>query len=550
MSIAFICLEYGLSSNMKTYAGGLGILAGDIMKSATDLNMDFYGIGLLYTKGYLKQGIDAHSNYQTEQTDEWDITKHLRLSDKQFSLKLRDRTIQTRVWIYDVKSEFGKVNQVYFLDTDFGDNHELDRSICHTLYSPDADIRLMQELLLGFGGVEIMKQFDLLEDTDKIHLNESNVAFIVPALHEIYGDSIKEKLVFTTHTPIKAGHKKYERHFLEERISDELMKKIDAISGPYPLNLTEFCLYWADFTNGVSRKHSLVTKEMYPGRHVEYVTNGVHHLSWTTSHTQNLFDRYLPEWRQNPFELHNVPEIEDEDIFATHRLNKLELIEFVKTRAGITLNEDMFTIGFARRADGYKRHDFLLYDIDLLKSIAEKFDGLQVIYAGKAYFGGGGQQSSIAHINHIAQQSLGDKLRIVFIPDYSMDVSLKMVSGCDVWLNNPQKPLEACGTSGMKAALNGVPNFSVLDGWWSEGWVENETGWNIGDDNRESTVQQMNEYDELATVYKKLEEVIMPKYYYDTKDWYRIMKHAVALNGSYFHGTRMMEEYSAKAYQS
>jgi glycogen phosphorylase len=549
MSVAFICLEFGLTSGMKTYAGGLGILAGDIMKSATDLEMGYYGVGLLYTKGYLKQSISPATGEQLESPDPWNPSKYLSLTDTTFVLQIQEREIHVRVWQYSVHGESGSQSLVYFLDTDFEENDDYDRQICHTLYAEDSTIRLLQELLLGFGSVELMKSLELFDTTHKIHLNESNVAFVIPALHEKYGMSVKDKIVFTTHTPIRAGHKIYEKQFLIDRVHPSLIQKIDTVIGDYPLNLTEFCLSWSGYSNGVSRKHSIVTKDMYPGSDIDYVTNGVHHLTWTTPETQLLFDTNIPQWRRNPFELHNALQITDEEIFTSHRHNKQKLFESIYYDLDIRLNESIFTIGFARRADGYKRHDFLLYNLDWLRSIADRFDGIQIIYSGKAYFAGGGIDSSIAHINRVIHQDLGPKIKVVFIPDYSMDVSLKMVSGVDIWLNNPQKPLEACGTSGMKAALNGVPNFSVLDGWWAEGWIENETGWSIGDTDRESIKQLLSEHDEQANMYNKLNDLILPKYYYDTKDWYRIMKQAIAINGSYFHGTRMMEEYSAKAYQ-
>jgi glycogen phosphorylase len=542
MSIAYICMEMGLQSNMKLYAGGLGVLAGDTLKEAADQGKEVIGVSLLYHYGYFKQSFDLTNHQQIESSDTWDITKYLQDTETKIKIYLRNSVVAVKIWKYLIKG-LNSTNPVYFLDTNLEENDQEIRQICHNLYTKDEKTRLMQELVLGIGSVLALEA--LGHKIDKYHLNESSTCFALTELEKRFSDQsqLKSKIVFTTHTPVPHGHRIYTKSILEQVISEKDFSIIqnhletDKIS----LHTTKYCMRLACFINAVSKKHQQITKKMFPEFKINSITNGIHPDTWITDNSKTIFDGYLAGWRQDASNFRNALNISDEDILEMHHKNKLDLISFIKKSVNISLDPNIFTIGFGRRVDPYKRHDLILGDIIGLQKIVERWGGLQIVFAGKAYPGTGKTESSLGKTIRIAQSNFGN-LKIVYLPDYSMDISQKMVSGVDIWLNNPISPMEASGTSGMKAAINGVPNFSTLDGWWTEGCVEGQTGWKIPEFN--------NQNDEVAKIYNILEEIILPIYKLDTKQWLRICKQAISVNGSYFNSKRLLEEYFLNAYQN
>jgi glycogen phosphorylase len=546
--IAYFCLEFGLESDLKTYAGGLGILAGDTAKAATDNNVDFIGITLLYHKGYFKQGVDNKEHVQTETDDTNNFQQFLELTDYKLEIKLHNKTVFAQVWKYDLAKRYphtkAKKNAIYFIDTDIDLNNDFDRSISEFLYSSKSDTRTHQELVLGMGGWSLLKMIDRSYLERTVHLNESNAAFLLVSMfHDgISGQELNKRLLFTTHTPIPAGHKVYNISDLEWCFTPNEINYLKSFShdGGQTINLTRFCLEQAGYTNGVAKRHMEVSSSMYPGYEVDYITNGIHSATWASPAMAELFNKYLPNWYINTNELRNAHRINNFELEKAHKNSKKALKEYLEENVKSTadFDTDIFTIGFARRVDPYKRHDFIVRDLARLSNLADKFDGLQVIVSGKAFPGTGGKQTVLNNLLEQIATNSNPKLKLFYIPNYSMEISKLMVSGCDIWLNNPVKPLEASGTSGMKAQLNGVPSLSTLDGWWPEGVIENVTGWSFG-----SFQEGENEMNELNDLFYKLENIILPIYYTDSEKWLEIMKNCISINGVHFSAQRMVNEY-------
>lgn len=538
--IAYFCLEFGIESQLKTYAGGLGILAGDTFKAATDEKIDFVGITLFYKDGYFNQSIDWDNMVQRESKDTFDAEKILSLTDHKICFFIGEHLVHARVWKYDYTSEIsGHTNAVYFIDTDIDKNPEQFRAISQELYDPQPGERTLQEVTLGIGGLELLKLLRDLNHTT-IHLNESNAAFVLPAMFDHYQDmeALKSHVMFTTHTPIEAGHKKYQIDSLQSFLSSAHLAYVTMFADSHgTLNLTHFCLTHSGRSNAVARRHQEVSNEMYPNNTIHNVTNGIHHMTWISDAYKSLFDTYLPQWKYQVDELRYAYKIPDHELRNAHTVNKNELLDYVEKHAGIKMNPNILTIGFSRRIIDYKRHDFIFRDITRLEKIAKKMGGIQIIFSGKAYPGTGGEKSTLQYLLQHLRDNHCEYVTAVFLENYSMDIGKLMVGGCDIWLNTPIKPREACGTSGMKAAMQGVPNFSTIDGWWYEGWIEDVTGWSIGN----SVYSDENE--ELQTMYGTLENKILPLYYNDNKGWALMMKHSISVNGSYFTAQRMVREY-------
>ena len=543
MFTAYFSMEIALRPDMKTYSGGLGILSGDTLKSCADLGLNMAGVTLLYKNGYFKQSIDPDSGKQVESNDEWDYKNKLVDTNKTFHITIENRDILVKLWKYDIVSK--STVPVYFLDTNLPENDYEDQAICFNLYSKYDNTRLKQEIMIGVGSVMALQTLGY-DIADKYHLNESHATFAIPYLEKVLGNHEKaaQKIVFTTHTPLEHGHKKYAFDTLRPQLGDELTNIMQTNNEDKSIvNLTKYCLDNCIYSNAVARKHSEVMHKMFPTKHIDYITNGVHTYTWVAPATAEVFDKYCPDWRLDPSDLRNAMNIPEYEMRTLHTTNKKRLFEMVEQRLGKKFSTDKFTIGFARRVDGYKRQNFIFKDLDRLCRIAQKFGGLQFVFAGKAYPDTAGPDSTLAEVYRLSQRT-DLPIDIVYIPDYDMTTSEYMVAGVDIWLNNPLRPLEASGTSGMKATLNGVPNFSVVDGWWVEGIQENETGWAIGDENS----HMGNEEYELNDLYGKLEHIILPTYHYDTKKWLEIQKQAIAINASYFNTQRMVTEYLTKGY--
>ncbi|HEY2932980.1 MAG TPA: alpha-glucan family phosphorylase [Acidobacteriota bacterium] len=558
-SIAYFSMEIGLSNDIPTYSGGLGILAGDTLKSAADMRMPLIGVSLLYRKGFFRQELTSDGR-QIEHAVDWCPGNVMSKLPNKVRLEIEGRRVMVGAWQYDAKSITGGVVPILFLDTDLAENNPEDRQITDFLYGGGEDYRFKQEVVLGIGGYRMLHELGL--DIRRYHMNEGHASLLTLELLRRYKrplelvwdeqmvwdvDAVREMCVFTTHTPVAAGHDKFDYKLVGKVLRDEApMDLIKALGGPDQLNMTVLALNLSHYVNGVAKKHREVSRNLFPGYEFNSITNGVHSYSWTCSSFKRLFDRYLPGWANEPELFVRVDNIPNAEIWAAHSEAKAGLLDEVTRRTGVCLEPEALTIGFARRATGYKRADLIFYDLKRLASIARRRK-LQLVYAGKAHPRDDSGKKLIEHIFQCARE-LKDVLPVVYLENYDMALALKLASGVDLWLNTPLRPYEASGTSGMKAAHNGVPNFSVLDGWWIEGHIEGITGWSIGPPPRELTLDDVSDKTDAEDLYRKLDEVILPLFYDRREDWLRVMNDAIGKNAYYFNTHRMMRRYATEAY--
>ncbi len=535
-------MEIGLEDGIKQYAGGLGILAGDTLKAAADSKYPMIGVTLLYKKGYFRQMLSENAE-QLEIADEWDYTKFLENTGKLIDVPFYQSFAKAEIWVYKVKGFSGFEVPVIFLNFDLPQNRDSEKFISYNLYTNYSETRFRQEIGLGIGGVKALEALGY--KVNKYHLNESHAAFAILEARKMTGSKelAKSKIVFTTHTPAEHGHIQYGKNFIEEIMAQEYSKLLLDDYEEDRIHLTKFCLENCSYANAVSQRHGQVSRKMFPEKNIHSITNGIHTRTWAAKATTEVLDKYLTGWKGDPSVLRGATAIPDEEIFNMHKKNKRELFEYIKAKNSIELDESKFSIGFARRVDGYKRSGFIFTDIEILKYLAEKFGGIYVFLSGKAYFDYGPAEDLIRQFIKHSKEDLG-ALKVIYLEDYGMQISQLMIQGCDIWLNNPKKPLEASGTSGMKAALNGVPSFSTIDGWWVEGWKEGVTGWSIGSED----MNQVQDTIELHDLYCKLEHTIMPTFYANQPEWIEIQKNAIAFNASYFNTDRMLREYIEQAY--
>ncbi len=557
--IAYFSMEIGLREDIPTYSGGLGVLAGDTVKSAADLCLPFIAVTLISRKGYFKQEIDA-KGHQTEKPSIWDPADLMQLAPEKITVTIEKREVHIQAWIYFVESPRGGSSvPVIYLDTDLPENSEEDRILTDQLYGGGSDYRIKQEVILGIGGVRMIRKLGF--QIKKYHMNEGHAAFLtLELLHEFKMDieevwdesriwnaePVKNLCVFTTHTPVEAGHDKFTYELYRKVIGDYFPETtLKELAGEDNVNMTLLGFNLSNHVNGVAKKHGEVSQNMFPGYEINAITNGVHSYTWTCEHMKRLYDKYLPGWANEPEIFVRIGCIPDKEIWDAHQTAKKELIDHVNSETGSDLDYDTLTIGFARRATDYKRADLLFTDLKRLGKIAG--GKVQIIYAGKAHPKDTVGKELIERI-YSFRNKLKGKIKITFLPNYNMKSALKLVSGVDIWLNTPLRPLEASGTSGMKAAHNGVMNFSVLDGWWIEGHIEDYTGWSIGPAAKEiETDKDMNKTDS-DDLYEKLEKKIIPTYYNDRKTWIRMMQNAIGKNAYYFNTHRMMRRYVTEAY--
>ncbi len=544
--IAYFSMEIGVDRRIPTYSGGLGILAGDTLKSCADLNVPIVGMTLLSEKGYFYQKIDWDGN-QIELPINFQFTDFLNPLPVQISIQIEGREVKVKAWYYEIKGVDGFVVPVFYLDTNLPENSDYDRSITQHLYGGDNHYRLAQEIVLGVGGVKLLDALGY-KNIDKYHMNEGHAALLTLELNRSLGDveQVRKRCVFTTHTPVPAGHDKFDLDIAKSMLGDLLPQDIlGDVTFENRLNMTHLALYFSHYVNGVAKKHGEVSREMFPYYTIDSITNGVHSATWTAEPFQKLFDEEMPGWRSDPFIFRSAFGIEKEKIWAAHMKAKTKLIDFVNTRYNVGFSYDRFTIGFARRQTPYKRPDLLISDPARLSQIAEKVGDIQIIYAGKAHPKDGGGKEGIKNIYNV-MRSFNGKVRIVYLQNYDITIGQLMTAGVDLWLNTPRRPREASGTSGMKAAHNGVPQMSTLDGWWIEGHVENITGWSIGSEDIPGDV----DHDALdrKSLYEKLETSVIPKFYGDRDNWIRTMRSCIAINASFFNTHRMAQQYVLNAY--
>jgi glycogen phosphorylase len=551
--IAYFTMEVALRDEVPTYAGGLGILAGDTVRSAADLDVPLVAVSLVSRAGYFRQEIDARGR-QIERDDSWDPGQLARPSQAKIALHIEGREVWVRSWLYVVEGLRGHRIPVLLLDTDLEENREDDRRITHHLYGDDEANRLKQEMVLGIGGVRMLHALGF--EIRQYHLNEGHSALLALELLRWFVRSpqevgsgfaydiprVRQLCNFTTHTPVEAGHDQFPYDLVERVMGDLVdLAELKALAGDQRLNMTRLALNLSEYVNGVSARHAEVSQNSFPGFRIHAVVNGVHAGTWTSPDFVRLYDKRLPAWRHEPELLSRiVDQIPDEALWDAHVSAKRTLIERVKALTGIELKLEVPILAFARRMTAYKRPDLLFSDLERLKRIAHG-SPFQVVMAGKAHpHDGSGKQLIETLTRHCRE--LADVIPIAFLPNYGMRLALELVAGADVWLNTPLRPFEASGTSGMKAAFNGVPSLSILDGWWIEGCMEGVTGWAIGNDSSSA------EDGDAGSLYDKLETTILPLYRSGVHAWAPVMRGAIGKNAAYFNSHRMMRRYAIEAY--
>ncbi len=562
--IAYFSMEIGITSEIPTYSGGLGLLAGDTLKADADLGIPVVGVTLLAEKGYFTQHLDPVTGEQREEPTTWEVTKFLEGPlEPRAEVTIEGRSVKIRAWKHTLTGVSGKTVDIIYLDTNLPENDERDRVLTSYLYGGDQRYRIAQEVVLGIGGVRMLRALGYTR-IKRYHMNEGHAAFLALELFREDAEqsacplddfeacmsgsmsNIRKHCVFTTHTPVAAGHDKFPYDLVHQVLDDfipfELLKHL---GGEDRLNMTLLALNLSHYVNSVARQHQHVSTHLFPGYQISNITNGVHSVTWTSRPFRDLFDMDIPNWRQDNFELRYALRIPETKIWDAHMTAKKELVEYLAT-LGHEFDESAFTIGFARRAAQYKRADLLFNDIERLRSIGEQRP-LQIIFAGKAHPADTGGKDLIKKLFwHIGE--LKGTIRIAYLENYDIEMAKRLVAGVDIWLNTPVRPKEASGTSGMKAAHNGVPHFSILDGWWVEGHIDCVTGWSIGPIPTEENENTNDDSSDAAEMYDKLEQVILPMYYDHRKKWMHVMRNSIAFNASFFNTHRMVQQYSLNAY--
>src|ERR1700722_19370308 len=453
--IAYFCMEIALDPSIPSYGGGLGILAGDMLRSAADLELPMVAISLAYRKGYFRQHLNAEGN-QSEESDPWQPENVLPRANTEFTVRIEDREVHVRAWRYSVHGLSGFIVPVYLLDTDLPENSEYDRTLTDSLYGGDQRYRICQEVLLGIGGIALLRHLHV-SHIGSYHMNEGHAAFLTLAMLEeqlrmrqytvaVEADIevVRRHCVFTTHTPVEAGHDRFHwdlvRQVLGEYRTDLLQQA--GFTNANMLNMTDLAIHFSRYVNGVAMRHGEVSQHMFPQFPIHAITNGVHAATWASPSFQELFDREIPEWRRDNAYMRYAVGIPLEEIRKAHCLAKAELIKEVHKRTGVQFDASVFTIGFARRAATYKRADLLFKDIERLKSIAQPAGPIRILYAGKAHPHDAGGKDLIHRVFQAAA-GLNDNIKIVYLENYNMALAKIITAGVDLWLNTPQRPQEA-----------------------------------------------------------------------------------------------------------
>ncbi|MBP7859750.1 alpha-glucan family phosphorylase [Patescibacteria group bacterium] len=552
-----------LETDIPTYAGGLGILAGDLLKSCADKQVKAVGISLVYSGSTFSQVInsDGTQNFKKIEFKKMDQLKKLQNT---IILNLMGKRVTVGVWRYDIVGLGGFVVPVYLLDTDLHSNEDWARNITKNLYVGDGMTRIYQELLLGVGGVKMLRNLGYNEISN-FHMNEGHAAFaplelLVEDNYDL--EKVKQKCVFTTHTPVPEGHDRFDYDFAYKYLGDFLPWNIKELATNDKLSMTDLAINCSNKAFAVSKKHKYVANKMFPQANIDYITNGVHAPSWIAPQKQVLYSEYLPNWVGDNSVFLKAPDlIPDDAFFAIHNDCKRELLEYVNERLTSVTGEsektnppadhlfdiNTLTIAMARRPVSYKR-PLLLYK-DLERFLRIGVGKLQIIQCGKSHPQDEVSKEYVRKIIEISKR-LKTVLKIVYLEDYSPKIARLLVAGSDIWLNTPRRPMEASGTSGMKAALNGVINFSVLDGWWIEAFEKNpEAGFSIGVLDPLESTSPSNDNEDSDSLYKRLEQEIIPLYYDHKTEWIKKMKKSITL-GAYFNTSRCIDEYLEKAWRN
>ncbi|MYZ49239.1 alpha-glucan family phosphorylase [Propylenella binzhouense] len=549
--IAYFSMEIALSPAIHTYSGGLGVLAGDVARSCADLDLPVVFVTLLSESGYLRQEIDA-AGRQVEHADPWNPAQHAVPLEAMVAVEIEGRRVWIRPWLYVLTCPLGNTVPVILLDTDIQQNAESDRLLTDRLYGGDLAYRIKQEIVLGIGGERILRALGFT--IFKYHLNEGHAAFLALSLLKSYRrrtntwggsllyevDPVRDLCIFTTHTPVEAGHDRFPYDLVQGTLGDFIeLEQLKLLAGEQELNMTRLALNLSGFVNGVARRHSETAQRMFPGYTIRAITNGVHAPTWTHPKFAEKFEAAAPGWSHEPEILARIDELPDEPIWAAHAAAKHELVAKVAELTGAAMDPERPILAFARRMTGYKRPDLLFTDLGELTRIAAERP-FQIVMAGKAH-PNDAEGKRLIEVVHRHIGALEGKVAVAFLPNYDFALARYLVAGADIWLNTPMPPLEASGTSGMKAAINGVLNFSVLDGWWVEACTEGVTGWAIGKDHETGS-------DSAAELYEKLGNTVLPLWYDDRPRWIWMMKQSISKIGSYFNTQRMMRRYATEAY--
>lgn len=550
--IAYFSMEIALRPEMHTYSGGLGVLAGDTARSCADLELPMVFLTLASRDGYLRQEIDSDGR-QVDHADPWDLADWATPLDAMVAVRIEGRAVWVRPWLHVLTCPVGHAIPVLLLDTRLDHNEPADRAITDRLYGGDEAYRLKQEIVLGVGGMRILHALGF--DIEMYHLNEGHAALLPVALLREHphptnrpsdgalhydANRVRERCVFTTHTPVEAGHDLFSYEDATRLLGDFLpLDQLKLLAGPDRLNMTRLALNLSGYVNGVAMRHAETARRMFPGYGIRAVTNGVHVPTWTHPAFVRLFQEIAPDWGHDPEELSGADQLSDDAVWTAHQEAKGDLLAEIQFLTGLAMQPDVPLMAFARRMTGYKRPDLLFTDLERLRAI-NRGQPFQLVMAGKAHPRDEGGKALIAEIHAHMRSRAGD-IPMVFLPNYDMALAKKLVAGADVWLNTPLPPHEASGTSGMKAALNGVLNLSVLDGWWIEAWVEGVTGWAIGHDDQRHG-------DDAEDLYNKLERTILPLYRADRGGWIAMMKESISKIGPRFNSQRMMRRYASEAY--
>ena len=552
--IAYFSMEIAMRPEMHTYAGGLGVLAGDTARSCADLELQVVFVTLVSRAGYFRQRIDPERG-QLEEADWWEPAKWCVALDAMVAVPIEGRPVWIRPWLFLHECPRGNRVPVLLLDTDLDQNASEDRTLTNHLYGGDDVYRLKQEIVLGIGGSRLLRALGF--EIRTYHLNEGHAALLILDLMERYRlraqdikpgrppydiAAIREHCVFTTHTPIEAGHDRFPYELFERLLAGFVsVEDLKQVGGNDRFNMTQLALTFSGYINGVARRHAETTKQMFPGYRIHAVTNGVHVETWAHDAFREFYQSLCPQWAHEPELLVRALHWSEDEIWRCHLAAKADLVRHVAQISGEKLDPKAPILGFARRMTGYKRPMLLFSDLDWLTKIAS-LHPFQIVMAGKAHPRDVEGKESIRLIQKIIRQLRG-KVTCVFLPNYNMEIARDLVAGADVWLNTPLPPLEASGTSGMKAALNGVLNLSVMDGWWVEACIENVTGWSIGLDRDSGSDEHHGE-----SLHEKLAGTVLPLYYKEPERWRWMMKQAIGNIACYFNSQRMMRRYATEAY--
>ncbi len=559
--VAYFSMEIMLESDIPTYAGGLGVLAGDLLRSCADMGISAVGVTLVYNGNIFSQHIEPDGS-QTFRSVDWRKMDQLtKLTDK-ITVTIRNETVHVGVWRYDVVGLNGSVVPIYLLDTSFDTNSEWAQNISQNLYADQGDLRIAQEIVLGIGGIKMLRKLGY-GDIRTYHMNEGHCAFVPLALLEEHGyqdAEVRSLCSFTTHTPIPEGHDTFDYSFAYQYAEKYLPWHIRDIASEEKLHMTKLAMNMSKHSNAVSHKHMRVSQHIFPGFSIGAITNGVHHRTWISPYLQDLYETYIPGVIQDPAKLKKAIDLlPDDALWHVHQKSKHELIAFtnayidaLSAKAGATtesheyFDENILTVALARRPVAYKRPLLLYRNVEKLLEIGE--GKIQIIQCGKSHPHDQMSQDIVKEVVNVSH-TLKGRIRVAYLEDYSPRLSRLLVAGADMWLNTPMQPLEASGTSGMKAALNGLLNFSVPDGWWIEGYrMEPDAGFVIGTEIEGLDAEFDDEADALS-IYTQLQETIIPMYYENRPEWIRRMKHAIAL-GAYFNTHRSIREYKKYAWDN